>query len=303
MSAKKRVVLGLLDGLGLSQYDVQKILCSIDAESDWADVHVLLDRLHALGPNKHHRWTSEKICRALENAEGTMRTYRYHNIHVVGQWEELYPTTLQRSGVSPPIIFVQGDVYALHHIRSIALVGSRTACFWSHAIQKRLARLFVERGYGIISGLAKGLDTASHVGCLQAKGKTIAVLPHGFGRSIYPKENQKLAQEIVNKEGCLVSMFGWRKPPLRKRFLERNRVQVGLSQGVVFTAASTYGGTSHTIRVAENLRVPIGYFFHERRTWEPRALNDYYASWHKGVKLDSLRGIEVFLEQVSDRSL
>ncbi|MAA79567.1 MAG: hypothetical protein CL916_09930 [Deltaproteobacteria bacterium] len=303
MKAKKRALLGFVNNLGLSHQALNKMLFSIDDESDWNDPQLLVERLHDLARGKNHAWTFEKVCRALEEAEVSMCTYKYHNIHVVGQWEENYPIGLRTCAFVPPIVFIQGDISILDHERYIALVGARKSCSWSYDIQKRLACIFVERGYGIVSGLAKGLDTASHLGCLQAKGKTIAVLAHGLGRSIYPKENQKLAQEIIAKEGCLISTYGWRVTPSRKRFLERNHIQVGLSTGVAFTAASMCGGTAYTIRIAEKEGLPVGYFFHEHRIWEPRALNDDYNSLQKGIKLNSQQGIDVFLDKISGGSM
>ena len=164
-----------------------------------------------------------------------------------------------------------------------------------------MAYLFAERGYGIVGGLARGLDTSAHFGCLEAKGRTIAVLAHGFGRMVYPKENQGLAQEIIEKGGCLVSTYGWGKPPTRRTFLERNAIQASLCQGAAFTAASKRGGTAYTIRLVEKIGMPIGYFFHERQSWSPRGLNDYFFTNRKGFRLASHTDVELFLEEVAGR--
>ena len=268
---------------------------------EWGRPHQVLEWLQSLSKVRFKNWTIEEVYRILSESEASLENYKRHKIHVVAQWEESYPIYLKRYDVTPPIIFVKGDLSKLKELHCIALIGAREACSWSNDIQKRLAYIFSDRGYGIVGGLAKGLDTSAHFGCLEAKGTTIAVLAHGFGRMVYPKENYKLAQEIIDKGGCLISTYGWRKPPTRKRFLERNIIQAFLCQGAVFTAASKSGGTAYTIRFMEKLGMPIGYFFHEQQSWSPRGLNDYFFTKDKGFRLSSQTDIDTFLEEIASR--
>lgn len=300
MSVKKTAILGLLHRCDCSFRTIQEVL---DNDLiDWQDPHQLLEYLQVFSKAKNHQWTISDVLRILQEGEMFMERYKRHAIHPVGQWEELYPQALKRDDVGPPVLFIQGDISNVSALDYIALVGARDACSWSEEIQKRLAYLFVEHGYGIVSGLAKGLDTAAHTGCLEAGGTTIAVLAHGFGRVVYPMENQRLAHDIVDKGGCLISMYGWGSAPTRKRFLERNTIQVGLSRGVVCAAASNRGGTAFTVRYAQKKGVPIGFFFHEQRTWYPRELNDRLLSGKTGYRISSPQDLELFFAELSRRT-
>ena len=297
MSAKKIAILGLLHRSNWSVRTIQEILDN--DQLNWQNPHQLLEYLNSFSKSKSHQCTIGDVRRMLQEGEMFMERYKQHTIYPVGQWEELYPQALKRGDVAPPVLFIQGDISNVSALDYIALVGARDACSWSEEIQKRLAYLFVERGYGIVSGLAKGLDTAAHIGCLEAGGRTIAVLAHGFGRVVYPVENQRLAQDIIDKGGCLISMYGWGSAPTRKRFLERNTIQIGLSRGLAYTAASNRGGTAFTVRYAQRKGIPIGFFFHERRTWYPRELNDRQLSEKMGFRLSSRRDIELFFAEIS----
>ncbi len=150
-----------------------------------------------------------------------------------------YPNNL-RNIYSPPILFyVKGDLLKRDE-NAIAIVGSRRATYYGLSTAERLAYKLASLGVTIVSGMARGIDTAAHKGALKAKGRTIAVLGSGF-KHIYPPENKEISEKIA-KKGAVISEFPMDISPLRQNFPKRNRIISGLSKGVVVVEAAKRSG-------------------------------------------------------------
>jgi DNA processing protein len=159
-----------------------------------------------------------------------------------------YPEQLAEIYDPPVVLYVRGDVSVLSQ-PSIGVVGTRHPTPYGLGMAERLSIDLGGRGLVIVSGLARGIDTAAHRGCVQAKGRTVAV----FGTAIddvYPKQNKKLADQIVTEGGALVSEFALGSFPAPQNFPIRNRVISGLSAGVLVVEAGEYSGTRITARCA-----------------------------------------------------
>jgi DNA processing protein len=150
-----------------------------------------------------------------------------------------YPRLLKEISVPPPILFSRGDT-GDPGPRTVAVVGSRNASLAGTAMAMSLARDLADLGFVIVSGLARGVDTAAHKGALAAGGRTVAVLGSGID-TVYPAENHGLADRIA-MSGAVLSELLPGSPPLRRNFPQRNRIISGLSLGTVVVEAGEVSG-------------------------------------------------------------
>jgi DNA processing protein len=159
-----------------------------------------------------------------------------------------YPARLKEIYDPPVILFVKGSVEVLAQ-PGIAMVGTRHPTPYGSGMAERLSTDLAARGLVIISGMARGIDSASHRGAIAAKGKTVAVLGTGID-VMYPKENTRLAEQIVALGGALISEFPTGTFPAPQNFPIRNRIISGMSAGVLVVEAAEYSGTRITSRCA-----------------------------------------------------
>ena len=159
-----------------------------------------------------------------------------------------YPARLKEIYDPPVILFVKGSVDVLAQ-PSIAMVGTRHPTPYGSGMAERLSTDLAARGLVIISGLARGIDTASHRGAVAAKGKTVAVLGTGID-VMYPKENTRLTEQMIALGGALISEFPIGTFPAPQNFPIRNRIISGISAGVLVVEAAEYSGTRITSRLA-----------------------------------------------------
>ncbi|HEU4370885.1 MAG TPA: DNA-processing protein DprA [Methylomirabilota bacterium] len=160
-----------------------------------------------------------------------------------------YPTLLA-SIPSPPELDVRGTL-APGDALAIAIVGARNATAYGLEVAETLAAELAARGVTIVSGLARGIDTAAHRGALAAGGRTLAVLGHGIAQ-VYPPENRAVAEAIV-AHGALLSQFPAAAAPLAHHFPARNRTLAGLALGVVVVEAAERSGALITAGLAGDL--------------------------------------------------
>ena len=159
-----------------------------------------------------------------------------------------YPDRLREIYDPPPVLWVRGDGCLLSR-PGIAVVGTRHPSPYGAGMAEMLSRDLANRGLIIQSGMARGVDTAAHKGALDAGGKTLAVWGTGID-VVYPKENKRLAERIVETGGAIISEFPLRTFPAPQNFPLRNRILSGISVGVLVVEAGEYSGTRITARCA-----------------------------------------------------
>jgi DNA processing protein len=161
---------------------------------------------------------------------------------------ERYPKLLRETYDPPIVIYCLGDAASTFSQPAIAIVGSRRCSTYGRNVAEKLSRELAERGVTIVSGLARGIDSAAHRGALDGRGMTVGVMGTGLD-AVYPKENRKLAARIA-EHGALVTEFPLATPPASQNFPFRNRVISGLTLGVMVVEGAERSGSLITARLA-----------------------------------------------------
>ena len=185
---------------------------------------------------------------SIAEAETEMETAARTGAFFVAIGEPDYPAMLRQMDLPPPLVAIKGrpDVFALP---PVSIVGSRNASANGAAMARKLAHEMGQQGYAVVSGLARGIDAAAHIGSL-ATG-TIAVLAGGIDRP-YPPENLKLCAEIAERGALITEMpFGWE--PRARDFPRRNRLVAGLGLGLIVIEAAKRSGSLISARLANEM--------------------------------------------------
>lgn len=183
----------------------------------------------------------------FKDIEADLRWQEPNNHHLLTLEDENYPLLLKEIPDPPTVLYAIGDLSCLNH-PTIAIVGSRKPSIVGSETAKRFAEELAANQLTIISGLALGIDKQAHEGCLQADGRTIAVMGTGIDR-IYPRQHQLLAEKICHK-GLLLSEFSLKTPPIAGHFPRRNRIISGLSLATLVVEAAIKSGSLITARFA-----------------------------------------------------
>lgn len=179
-----------------------------------------------------------------------------NNIHMLNITDKDYPEKLKRIYDPPITLFLRGNIKLLNSF-SIAMIGCRNATPYGINIAKTMAHALANKNVVIVSGMARGIDGASHMGALMSnkqdtfgiKGKTIAVLGSGVDYP-YPSENLDIYKSILQNQGLIVSEYIVGTRPLAKNFPQRNRIISALSEGVLVVEAKRKSGTMITVDFA-----------------------------------------------------
>ena len=186
--------------------------------------------------------------RALAAAEDEIHRVTEAGGSILTPDDEAYPERLREIYDPPAVLWIRGNAELLAR-PGIAVVGTRHPSPYGSGMAEMLSRDLANRRLVILSGMARGVDTAAHKGALEAGGKTVAVWGTGID-VIYPKENKKLAENIVASGGTIVSEYPLGTFPAPQNFPIRNRILSGMSVGVLVIEAAEYSGTRITARLA-----------------------------------------------------
>ena len=185
---------------------------------------------------------------SLDEAQKIYDTVKANGWKIITPTSEHYPPALLHLQDLPLVLYVDGDETVLSEELTISLVGSRNASAYSRAVARALASTMAEIGFTVVSGGALGVDSYSHLGALDSKGKTICVLGCGLGTK-YLMENQPLRDKVA-KSGAVITEYPPFTPAGRSTFPLRNRIISGISLGTVVIEAGTRSGSLITARFA-----------------------------------------------------
>ena len=207
----------------------------------------LLRSVEGIGPGK-----SQEIHRALREAAGQVEAELERagaaGVSLVCLEDEAYPAILKSISDPPTVLWVRGQFEA-RDLNAMAIVGSRRCSHYGREQGERFGGLLAQAGFTIVSGGARGVDSAAHRGALSLPtGRTVAVLGCGVDVA-YPPENQALFDQIAGR-GAVISEFPMSSAPLRENFPRRNRIISGLSRGVLVVEADVASGALITARLA-----------------------------------------------------
>ncbi len=194
--------------------------------------------------------------RALTEAEEVVAVHLSDGVRAISFFDRGYPERLRGIPDPPPVLFVRGNAELLSRRSLAAVVGTREPTSFGASAAQALTATLTAAGYGIVSGLAKGIDTIAHREAVRTGAPTIAVMGGGLDR-VYPAENKGLAAEIVDAGGALVAEQPFGTRPQRNHLVARDRIQSGLSVAVVVGQCAVSSGTMHTVRYAAAQSRPV----------------------------------------------
>lgn len=189
--------------------------------------------------------------RSQFNPEAKLKELKRKEITVIGCDDEDYPIALKNISDPPICIYIKGDYKKINFKKDklIAIVGTRKPTAYGEQVTRKFGYELASAGFVIVSGMALGIDAMAHWAALSAGGKTIAVLGCGVD-VVYPPSNYRLYQEIIKKDGIIISEFPPGRLVLKGFFVARNRIVSGLSQGVIVIEGTKDSGSLITARYA-----------------------------------------------------
>ncbi|MBD3425761.1 MAG: DNA-protecting protein DprA [Candidatus Omnitrophica bacterium] len=229
------LALSMVPGLG-----PRRIAMLLEEADDTEDIFSMTDqRLQSvLG----RAFRNKDLLRGARNSEDFAEEMEYitsRGIRLLCPGQKGYPGALREIYDPPAVLFIKGQ-FRPEDANAVAVVGSRRCTSYGERMARELASGLAEAGITVVSGMARGIDTASHEGALRAGGRTIAVMGSGF-RHIYPPEAEELAERIAER-GAVLTEYPSRQSPTRRSFPQRNRIISALCKGVVVVEAAARSG-------------------------------------------------------------
>ncbi|GAB3901548.1 DNA-processing protein DprA [Spirosoma agri] len=301
MNPSASIILKVLTLPGIGRKTAFKILTNLKHKISTDDD--LIDALSDHPIILRNNTSKTGFIAAFEAAEKILDRSEMGGIKVIGYFDKEYPKLLRDVEDVPLLIHAKGDYTRLNELPSVAVIGTRAPSDHGQKVGVRLGEVFGGAGFNVVSGLAIGCDTAGHTGCLNAGGYTTAVLAHGLD-TIYPAANKPLAARILDNGGVLLSeyMIGQKGQP--SFFVERDRIQAGLSQAVIVVETDIKGGTMHTVKFAGNAKRIVAAFDHDPKyLYHPKTQGNQYLIKNKtAIPLSNGACIEDLKNQLIEQS-
>lgn len=240
---------------------------------------------------------------ALKKAEEILIKSESNGIKIITYRDKEYPHLLNQIPDKPLLLHCKGNIAALSS-KCVAIIGTREPSSHCQQAGLKLSSHFVDQEFTIVSGLALGCDTIGHKSSTSAGKPTIAVLAGGL-HNVYPKENKSLAEDILSNQGLLISELPYGVNPHKNTFVLRDRIQSGLSLGVMVLETGIKGGTLHTVGYAnkQNRKVACMYSHINYGSADHPSFqgNKMLVNEGKAIPIANKEDITRFAEQLNDR--
>ena len=239
-----KIWISLIKNLGIRKYE--KLIQKFGSKQElFKAKKETIEKVNGIGEKLANFISNEDIKKDIKRH---LRFMEKNKIDIISIEDEEYPDLL-REIYNPPInLYIRGNKDILN-MPSIAIVGCRDATEYGKKNAQEFAYNLSKSGFNIVSGLARGIDSFAHFGALKADGKTTAVLGNGLD-TIYPKENIKLAENILNNGGSIISEYPLGTKPDKMNFPARNRIISGICNGILVVEAKEKSGTTITLDFA-----------------------------------------------------
>ena len=216
--------------------------------ASWKSIYSILKTDSAISNNEDETYSSnnprvERLNRDHQfiSIDKLLNDYTKQNIHLITIFDDDYPDRLKTIYQPPWMLFARGDLSLLKNIKNLAVVGSRSATTYGIGAIDYLFPSLIDKNVQIVSGLARGIDAHAHKAAIKLGGKTIGVIAGGF-HNLYPKENVKLAEYMMEKQ-LVLSEYPPATMPAKWQFPMRNRIISGLSEGTLVIEARKKSGS------------------------------------------------------------
>lgn len=183
-----------------------------------------------------------------ENLDKYIQKMNKEKVNIITIEDEEYPKILRNIYDYPISLYIKGNAKILNN-RSVGIIGCRNATQYGIKMAQYFAYNLAKNDVNIVSGLARGIDSHSHIGAIKAKGKTIGVIGSGLD-IVYPKENEYLYKKIIEENGAIISEYPLGVEPAKMNFPARNRIISGMSKGIIVIEAKKKSGTLITVDFA-----------------------------------------------------
>lgn len=202
-----------------------------------------------------------------------------------------YPNALKELSDRPVVLYYRGEIGILNTYKNIAVIGSRNCSSKGKELAYKTGRILAGEGITIVNGLALGCDTEALRGALDAAGRCVAIMPCGLD-NIQPKSNRGLAQKIIDTGGCVLSEYPVETSLTKYQYVERDRLQSGISQGVLIVEAERNSGTMHTAEFAVKQYKRLACYYH--KLLEMSSGNQYLKDSGKAVDIRNEEDVLAF---------
>ena len=219
-------------------------------------------------------------------------------ITVISLYDYLYPENFRALGSDAPVLFfAKGNTMLLRKpCKFITIIGSRKISDYAGRVGTRLAHILAEKEYVIVGGLAVGSDTCGHKGAMET-GYTISVMPCGLDM-VVPSENIGLFLQMIDNGSLAISEYPIGHAPTKASYVERDRLQAGIADGLIVLETSEDGGTMHAVRKAAELHRPIGCLSPDM---VEQAGNQMLVEQYGAMSISTQEDIDAFVRSFSKR--